>query len=159
MKARVGVLVVGLLISASATHAQSEFGQAQAFTRATIEQTEQSLIQALESNSPGLQLSAAVTVRELKLTYPKRSFSCLVIPLMRIVKNEDGEPCQRIVAAMALHDLHSEKGDFAIARAAKFIECSKMKRVCELLTYERYVEDHPQVAEKDTNKSIALGKE
>jgi hypothetical protein len=156
MKARVGILVVGLLLCASTTYAQSDAVQAAAFTRATIEQTEESLIQALESDSPGLQLSAAITVKELKLLFPERSFSCFVIPLMRIVKNEEGEPCQRVVAALALHDLHSAIGDFAIARAAKFIECSQMKRTCELLTYQRYVEEHPAIELTDTSRSIAL---
>jgi hypothetical protein len=156
MKAYVGILVVGLLLWASAVHAQSEAGQAPVFTRATIEQTEESLINALESNSPGLQISAAITVKELKLLYPDRSFSRFVIPLMRIVKNEKGSPCQRVVAALALHDLHSAIGDYAIARAARFVECSQMKRTCEMLTYARYMEDHPTVATADSADMIAL---
>lgn len=150
------IVAVAVLIAASATRAQYNGDQVLRFKNATIEQTEKSLIQALESNSPGLQVSAAITVRELKTLFPDRSFSSLVIPLMRIVKDEDGEGCSRVVAALALHDLHSAIGDYAISRAAQFAECSQLKRACAWLSYYRYAENHPDMATKGSEKSKDL---
>ena len=147
------IVAVAILFVASFAQAQYNGDQVVRFKNATIEQTEKSLIQALESNSPGLQMSAAVTIRELKTLFPNRSFSSLVIPLMRIVKDEDGEGCSRVVAALALHDLHSAIGDYAISRAAQFAECSQLKRACAWLTYYRYAENHPEMAAADSNKS------
>lgn len=107
------------------------------FINATVEQSEQSLKLALESNSAGLQVSAAQTARDLKALLPREEFSSLIIPLMRIVKNEDaGTPC-RIVAAIALHNLRSERGDYAIARAAQFTGNERVKHICSWLSYHR----------------------
>ena len=113
---------------------------------------------ALESESPGLQTSAAITIRELKMMMPERSFSCFVIPLMRIVKTEEADRCSRVIAAIALHDLHSEMGDFAIARASKFCDCDKMKHICTWLTYYRLLENHPELApNKESGAPLAAG--
>lgn len=107
------------------------------FINATVEQSEQSLKLALESNSVGLQVSAAQTARDLKALLPREEFSSLIIPLMRIVKNEDAETPCRIVAAIALHNLRSERGDFAIERAAQFTGNERVKHVCSWLSFNR----------------------
>jgi hypothetical protein len=149
MKAAVLLLLVLALIVPCTMYAQDSTVLASLFKNATIEQTEKSLIMALESESPGLQTSAALTVRELKALMPQRSFSCFVIPLMRIVKTEDGDRCSRVIAAIALHDLHSAIGDYAIARAAKFCDCERLKRTCTWLTYYRLLESHPELARRE----------
>jgi len=143
------------LIAAPYACAQDSTVLAGLFKNATIEQTEKSLVMALESGMPGLEVSAALTVRELKALMPERSFSCFVIPLMRIVKTEDAESCSRVIAAIALHDLHSAIGDFAIARAAKFSECSRMQRICTWLAYSQLLEDHPELAPRESATSLA----
>jgi hypothetical protein len=146
MKAAVLCILVLALLFPCAGNAQDTTILASLFKHATIEQTEKSLILALESESPGLQTSAALTVRELKTLMPERSFSCFVIPLMRIVKMEEGDRCSRVIAAIALHDLNSAIGDFAISRAAKFSECDRFKRICTWLAYDRLLEEHPELA-------------
>lgn len=107
------------------------------FINATVEQSERSLKQGLESRSVGMQVSAAQTVRELKQLLPGEEFSSLVIPLMRIVRNEDASVASRIVAALALHDLQSERGDYAIKQVARFTGNERVKHVCSWLSYHR----------------------
>lgn len=102
-----------------------------------LEQSKMSLVKALESNSTGLQATAAQTVRELKALIPDESFSSLVIPLMRIVKNEDAASESRILAALALHELHSERGDFAIKGESKNTGDKRFQYICSALTAER----------------------
>lgn len=119
------------------------------FQHATIEQTEKSLVAALESPCPNMQVTAALTIRQLKGLMPERSFSCFVIPLMRLVKCEESQRCPRMVAAIALHELHSAIGDYAIARNAKFTKCPCMKRTCSWLAYYQFLEEHPELAHPD----------
>ena len=137
------LVAVGLMVFTSAWAKDSAVPAAR-FTKATVDQTEKSLVLALESNSVGLRTSAAQTVRDLKVLMPERSFSRLVIPLMRIVKDQDTDGCSRVIAAIALHELRSAVGDFAISREAKFADCPKMRRICNWLTHYRYMEEHPE---------------
>ena len=138
-----------VLLSEATVLAQEPDRVAGLFKNATIEQTEKSIIAALESNCPGREMGAALTIRELKALMPERSFSCFVIPLMRVMKNESAEHCTRVVAAIALADLHSERGDFAISRQGRFTGCDKLARACRWLTFYQYMEDHPEIAPRE----------
>jgi hypothetical protein len=152
-------LIVLCLVVAAPAIAQDPSVLAGLFKNATLEATEKSLVMALESESPGLQTSAALTVRELKALMPDRSFSCFVIPLMRIVKTEQADRCSRVIAAIALHDLHSAIGDYAIKCAAKFSECDRMKRICTWLAYARLLETHPELAPKEDAERVVASAE
>jgi hypothetical protein len=149
MKALTVLFAGAAMLFATSVRAQTNDGSVNRFKNATIEQTEKSLVLALESNSPGVQLSAAQTVRELKALYPSRSFSMFVIPLMALVKNEEESPSTRVLAAIALHELHSARGAYAIAQTAKFTDCARLKHTCEWLAYYQWLDDHPDIAAKD----------
>lgn len=144
MRPILGVLLLSATVVAASVRAQDNSSTVVRFKNSTLEQTEKSLVRALESNSPGMHASAAQTIRELKTLMPAESFSCFVVPLMRIVKDEHAERCTRILAALALHDLHSARGDFAIARTALFTDCPRLKQLCSWLTYYRFREVHPE---------------
>ena len=123
------------------------------FTEERLHQTELSLVAALESKSPGMQASAAQTVRELKGVFPDRSFARLVIPLMRIVKDENADVPVRILAALALSELHSAMGDFAIKGTALFTDDGRMRHLCTALTLQRLEENrlaHLQIRKDST---------
>jgi len=107
------------------------------FTDQKLEVIEANLKVALESASPGVQASAAQTVRDLKARAPHYEFASLVIPLMRIVKDGNAECGPRVLAALALHELKSELGDFPIQRTGRFTEDQRLKHVCTWLTYDR----------------------
>jgi len=107
------------------------------FNPAQLDRIERSLAMALESNSPGMYTSAALTLQQVKAVVPDYSFELCVIPLMRIVKTERYDPTARIVAAIALHELHSGRGDFAIARTGVFTDDPGVRRTCGWLAYYR----------------------
>jgi hypothetical protein len=131
-------LCLGLMVLVAApVKALDETLPTPRFVNATVDQSEKSLKMALESISAGSQLTAAQTVRELKTLLPNRPFSSLVIPLMRIVKDENCDVHSRVLAAIALHELDSAMGDFAISRTAQFTDSQPVKHVCSWLTYNR----------------------
>jgi hypothetical protein len=74
---------------------------------------------------------------------PDYEFGSLVIPLMAIVKDERSESSTRMLAALALHDIHSSRGDFAIQRTARFTRSSRMAHLCSWLAAERLRKDSP----------------
>jgi hypothetical protein len=113
------------------------------FKGSTVDVIERSLAMALRTPSPGMQASASQVIRDLKVLLPDQDFSLLVIPLMGIVKDEDADVSVRMVAAIALHDLQSGKGDFAIQRVAQFTKNERMKHHCLWLTYERVLKNPP----------------
>ena len=133
-------IVGAAILFAPLSLAQESTSNPPRFTEERLKQTKQSLVNALESNSPGMQASAAATIRQLAALLPEESFSRFVIPLMHIVKNEDANVPTRILAAFALHDLRSAMGDFAIKGVATCTDCSRLQHLCTALTVKRVQE-------------------
>lgn len=115
------------------------------FKGSTVDAIEKSLAMALRTPSPGMQASASQVVRDLRILLPDQDFSLLIIPLMAIVKNEDAETPIRMIAALALHDLKSGKGDFTIRQMAQFAGNERLKHLCSWLTYERHKQNSPSI--------------
>jgi HEAT repeat protein len=111
------------------------------FTDDKLKRIEKNLVIALESSSPTLQASAAMVLKQVRAAVPEYGFSSAVIPLMRMLKDEDKEPNVRIAAALALQDLKSSRGDFAIKRTAQFTDVDRVRHICSWLTYQRFKED------------------
>ncbi len=110
------------------------------FTKAKLERIEQDLINAFQSNIPGLQTSAATTLVQVRKQTPEYSWSNSIIPLMRIVNDESNDADARIAAALALYELRSDRGDYSIVRNARFASNARVKRFCSLLTANRQFE-------------------
>jgi hypothetical protein len=70
----------------------------------------------------------------------EEQFSPFVIPLMRIVKDDDAQVEARILASLALHELHSGAGDFAIRREALFCGNVRLGHILAALAVERMKE-------------------
>ena len=143
-------IVGAAILFASISLAQESTSNPRRFTEERLKQTKQSLANALENNSPGIQASGAATIRQLAALLPEESFSCFVIPLMRIVKNEDAGVPVRVLAVLALHDLRSAMGDFAIKGVAARTECTRLQHLCAALTMKR-------MQEQQLARSIAQG--
>lgn len=140
-------LCVGLVImSAAPVRAQDDSPAAPRFTRATFEQTEKALLEGLESKNPHILNTIALTVRDLKTLYPERPLALFVIPLMRIVKDENAEQNVRVSAAIALHELRSAMGDFAISRTAQFTNNARVKHICSWLAHYALLEKYPELS-------------
>jgi hypothetical protein len=77
---------------------------------------------------------------QVKELAPAYDFSYSVIPLMRLVRNDSYDETVRLAAGVALHELKSAQGDFAIARIAKYEANPRVKKIFEAMTYERGLE-------------------
>ena len=141
--------LLALILVAASMNAQTT--DQKPFVRATIEQTEQSLTMALNSDIPGLQVSAAATIRELKEMMPERSFSSLIVPLMRVVRNEEGERDARIVAALALHELNSSRGDYVIKTTSIETSNPRVARICSWLARPKNPGMNPELQTTDSS--------
>jgi hypothetical protein len=129
-----------LCIAAYGTMVAGETGAQRTFTKAKLERIEQDLISAFQSNIPGLQTSAATTLVQVRKQAPEYSWSNSIIPLMRIVNDENNNADARIAAALALYELRSDRGDYSIVQNARFTSNSRVKRFCSLLAANRQFE-------------------
>jgi len=143
------LLVGGMFCTAPAFAGESD-GFIGSLPQQKIDQIEQNIVNALQSEIPGMQADAAQLVRDLTSTRPDQSFSSCVVPLMSLLKNEEGDSGVRILAALALDQLDSPKGHFAVARTASYTSDTRLQYVCSWLAYERKTGKHPG------EKSIAL---
>jgi hypothetical protein len=145
MKRTALVMAATLIFGATAFCAEHPFNptlaNARSFSADQLELIESNLILALESNVPGLQATAALTLRQVKEISPDYAFNRSIIPLMRIVGNEEYDVTSRVAAGLALHDLRSERGDYRIKLAGRFTENPKLKHLYEWLAYYRTKEN------------------
>jgi|GEM_PF-2223554 len=110
----------------------------------SVDLIEPNIVNALRSGIPGMQADAAQLIRDLNRIRPEESFSSCVIPLMAILKNEQEENGPRILAALALDQINSDIGAFAIERTATFTSDAQLKYICTWLAYERITGKHPE---------------
>ncbi len=101
-----------------------------------LETTEKMLLQHLKDNNTSSELSAVQTIRELEQIFPTNSFSSFIVPLSDIVKNEDLDTQLRILSAIALDELHSDKGDVVIYEAAKNSTNESVRNLCRAISFE-----------------------
>lgn len=137
-------LVAGGLLCAAPAFAGESESYVKSMPKARVDLIEPNIVSALESGIPGMQADAAQLVRDLNRIRPEESFSSCVIPLMAILKNEQEEGPVRILAALALDQIGSERGAFAIERMATFASDPQLKYVCTWLAYERITGKHPE---------------
>jgi hypothetical protein len=161
MKHRGKLFLLPLALVACVVHAQTSSDVPfNPHNAVRLAQTTESLVNALESASPGLQATAAQTVRELKDMLPDESFSSLIIPLMRVVKDPDAVVESRIMCALALHELHSERGDFAIKGEAIYAENTRFQRLCAALTAKKQQDEMRALQAEKANQErpVALNR-
>jgi hypothetical protein len=107
---------------------------------AQVDQLEKSIARSLESNSPTQQIEAAMLLHRAQALAPTYEWDRCIIPLMRILNRESNEASARLLAALLLHELRSERGDFAISRNALFTDDPRVKRYCTILARTRLLE-------------------
>ncbi len=111
------------------------------FIKDHLNQTEKMLLQSLQSNDTNMNSSAAQTIRELEQVFPDETFSLFISPLSDIVQNEKADTQSRILSALALDELHSDKGDAIIYEVAKFTNNQSVKDICNALAIESFKAD------------------
>ena len=134
-----GSFVLSILVLCGPTLVLADIGTGRAvdLSNSKLNQIENNLIAALESASPTLQASAAQVIRDIKASKPGYDFARSIIPLMRILKDENQELGVREMAALTLHEIGSDRGDFAIERESAFCTQPHLKRLCTWLTYAK----------------------
>ena len=148
----------GLLVTAPAFAGESD-DYVSALPQQKFDLIELNIVNALQSGIPGMQADAAQLVRDLNNARPDISFSGCVIPLMAILKNEDAECSARILAALALDQLNSPTGDFAVSRTASFTSNPRLAYVCTWLTYDKKIGKHPDLKGIASFEPILEGEE
>ena len=143
------LVAVGLLCAAPALAGETD-EYIGSLPQQKLDLIEVNLVNALQSGIPGMQADASQIVRDINSMRPEQNFPKTVIPLMAILKNEEAESAVRILAALALNQLDSQKGYFAISRTASFTSDPRLKYVCTWLAYERTAGK-----QSDDNKGIA----
>jgi len=105
-----------------------------------VDQAERSIVKGLESSEPARQVEAVMTLHRVRGLAPTHGWDRCIIPLMHILNGETNEPATRLLAALVLHELRTERGDFAIARSAQFTDNVRVRRYCAILTRTRLIE-------------------
>lgn len=141
MKHVLPFFLASFFVLTGASRAQESASNHPRMTDEKWRRIELSLLYALGHTSPGVRSSAAQTIRDLRAIYPDRSFSPFVIPLMRNLRDEDEEDASRILSALALDELHSSVGDFAIKGVAQETDHRQLKHVCAALAQRRVEEN------------------
>ncbi len=99
-------------------------------TEEKYKQIEDNLLVGINSDNLGLQVSCAYFLGEMQSDRA-------IIPLLHMLKSGDTEE-QRIIAALSLAKIKSERGLFAIKQRIKFDDSERVQRICEIF-YTNYL--------------------
>jgi hypothetical protein len=110
------------------------------YSLAQVGQIEKSIVTGLQSNEITQQVDATMLLHRVRDVVPAHNWDRCIIPLMHILNGDDNQPSVRLLAAMVLHELRTERGDFAISRNALFTDDARVKRYCTILTRTRLIE-------------------
>ncbi|MBK7497796.1 MAG: HEAT repeat domain-containing protein [Ignavibacteriales bacterium] len=90
----------------------------------------ENLLNGVNSGNHGLRMSSAYFLGEIKADEA-------VIPLMKILKNDQNEEA-RIMAALSLLKIGDLRGLFAIKRTIQFDDSERVKKMCSIF-YQDYI--------------------
>ena len=108
--------------------------KATAFMKEHLKQTEDETLKNLQSPFENQGLNGPLqTVRELEQFFPDYPFEKLLLPLENILKDEQAEPSSRMLAALALDELHSDAGDLVVKAVADKCDNSGVQSLCKAL--------------------------
>jgi hypothetical protein len=107
------------------------------FLKEHLKQTEESILQSLQTGNVGSQRSAIQTLRDLEQMFPEYPFSALLAPLEKILKDEKADSVSRRLAALALDELHSDAGDAVIQEVAGACDDKGLQTLCQALLVKR----------------------
>jgi HEAT repeat protein len=97
---------------------------ASSYNEAKYRQIEDNLLVGINTENRGLQISCAYFLGEMQ---SERA----IIPLLKMLKSGETEE-ERIIAALSLAKIKSERGLFAIKQRIKFDDSERVQRLCEI---------------------------
>ena len=148
MKRIVTIVAVGLLLAAVSLQAQETQLVSQEnvstnriqkqhnytqFQKTQMKASEASILAAMNSQSVGLQQTAMQTLRDLEQLDPDYPFGSLIAPLGEKLLSEQTDPTVRVLAALALDELHSNAGDAIIRAVAEKSQNPDVQNLCRAL--------------------------
>ncbi|MCW8849943.1 MAG: hypothetical protein OQJ81_08200 [Melioribacteraceae bacterium] len=98
----------------------------------TYENIEKNLLVGLATDNEGLKFSCAYFLGEIKS-------SKAVIPLLRLFHNGESDE-MKIIAALSLCKINSERGVFAVKRGITFADSKRVQRLCNIF-YNQHLRD------------------
>ncbi len=96
------------------------------------EQIEENLIKGMKSDNKGLQFSSAYFLGEMQSTKATNL-------LLEMLKDGDTEE-ERIIAALSLSKIKTERGLYAVKQRVKFDDSERVQRLCEIF-YNNHIAD------------------
>ena len=87
-----------------------------------LENSEKTLLSAIESTNLGLVVSSIQILGEL-------NSNNAVLPLMKILHNSENEE-SRIAASLSLYKIGDKRGIFALKMAAKYDNSERVRKMC-----------------------------
>jgi hypothetical protein len=94
---------------------------------------EANLAATLGNENPTIQAQAVQTMRELTQMFPSYPFEKLIGPLGAKLKDEKADGTVRLLAALALDELHSDAGDAVIKDVAGSSQDKTLQALCTAL--------------------------
>ena len=94
---------------------------------------EANLAATLANENPTIQAQAVQTMRELAQMFPSYPFKSLIAPLGAKLKDEKTDGTVRLLAALALDELHSDAGDAVIKDVAGSSQDKSLQALCTAL--------------------------
>jgi len=98
-----------------------------------LSKTEQNAVVTLKDGNLSAQCQALQNVRELEQMFPDYPFTKLLAPLEGIVKDQHADNKMRMLAALALDELHSDAGDQIIQQVASAPGDASVQTLCSAL--------------------------
>jgi hypothetical protein len=111
-----------------------------------VAKIEKVLIKALQSDDPEVLRNVTCNLRRLRQLVPHYDWDKCIIPLMHVLNAEEHDAVARVIAAGILHELQTERGDFAISRNAQFSDDLRVRRYCSILARVRFIEKQKMLA-------------
>ncbi len=100
---------------------------------AHVPQYETNLVKMLDNEDVAVQAQAVQTIRDLEQMFPKYAFEKSLAPLEKKLKDEKADGTVRLLAALALDELHSDAGDAVIKSVANSSQDKGLKDLCTAL--------------------------
>lgn len=138
-RALVAIAAMAMTVACSAAYS-SQPRQSQDTLHLQVAKIENVLIKAFQNDDPETLRNATCNLRRLRHLVPGYDWSKCIIPLMHVLNAEEHDATARVIAAGILHELQTERGDFAISRNAQFSDDLRVRRYCAILARARCAE-------------------
>jgi hypothetical protein len=110
-------------------------------TSLTREQIEENYLVGLNSGVPGLQVSCAYFLGEMKSEKA-------VIPLMKMFRDEKSMPGQKLMAAWSLYKIGDERGLYLIKCEGENSNCDYSRCLCEYFFIDHSLKHKGQISKR-----------